>query len=71
MSCFEEIDDEDSKGAILPPQVRKEIIKEWITSESIKLIAGRCRCYERTIRRDIDAMKESGEWWDFLGRAMS
>lgn len=58
------------KSTCLPHYQRKEIIKEYVSEETYDDIAARCRCEKRTIIRDVNKMKATREWWEFLERAM-
>lgn len=49
-----------------PAERRKQIIKKNIAAYTIAQIAKNCGVNERTIYRDIDEMKESGEWSEWI-----
>lgn len=53
-----------------PRAKRNEIIKDNIAIKTTTEIAAMCGVCRRTIERDIELMKESGNWWQFLERAM-
>ena len=54
----------------LSPKKRYNLIKTYIVDETEEEIAKRCRCDPRTIDRDIRKMKESGEWWEWIEKAL-
>ena len=55
-----------SQNTRLPPQRRHQLIKEHIATKTQDDIAALCGVERRTIVRDIKAMKQSGEWWDWI-----
>lgn len=58
------------RTACLPYHRRKDIIKEYVSEENYDDIAKRCGCKKRTIIRDVNVMKATGEWLEYLERAM-
>jgi len=50
----------------LPLSKRKQIIKENIAFKRIEDIAKMCGVDDRTIYRDKDKMRKSGEWNDYI-----
>ena len=49
-----------------PQEVRRRYVLENIGQKIIAEIAKDCGVNEKTINRDIQAMKESGEWYDWI-----
>ena len=49
---------------------RKQIIKDNIASRTQDQIAEMCGVDRKTIYRDIQAMKESGEWFEWIEAEM-